>query len=414
MTALVTLGTPSGPVAFSVVTSEPAASTLRLLDALLPPQDEAGENEDVFDDDLARGRDLVRGLLALADTPSLADELAPPADPAPAPRAGLDAHAVYGVIGADSVARALTAIVAAGLGGRATVRAADPQRIVVTGLGAGLRLPIALGTGAVTVTGFASQELFGADFTGVPALRGTRPLTVHLELRRANGWLVGGPGAVGAQDLRWLEFNLTVPLGAGGAARAEVVLHEARVFGIKRERWVVLSAANAGAGTDVATPALPEVGVLLSGVIRELTDAADPGITAALDVLEAAGVFSIGGGQGGFVAAALDSILNQPNLHFRALVANAASRTALSAALMQVLAPIPGLTVDLAQGRLALSLSGAPAALGLLPWAIDAAVTTAGALSGASRLGPEGACLRVNLDPLTRGDRAHPSRQADA
>ena len=412
VTALVTLGTPSGPVAFSVVTSEPAASTLRLLDALLPPHDEQGENEDVFDDDLGRGRDLVRGLLALADTPSLADELVPPSAPASAPRANLEVHAVYGAIGADSVARALTAIVAAGLGGRAAARAADPQ-FVVTGLGAGLRLPIALGTGAVTVTGFASQELFGADFTGVPALRSARPLTVHLELRRTDGWLVGGPGAAGAQDLRWLEFNLTAPLGSGGAARAEVVLHEARVFDIKRERWLVLSAANAGAGTGVATPALPEVGVLLSGVMRELADAADPGITTALDLFEAAGVFSISGGQGGFVAAALDSILNQPDVHFRALVADAASRAALSAALTQVLAPIPGLTVDLVQGRLALSLSGAPAAFGLLPWSVDAAVTTGGTFNGALRLGPDGACLRVNLNPLTAAiERALPDKPA--
>ena len=92
VTALVTLGTPLGPVAFSILTAEPAASTLRLLDALLPAEDPA----DPFDPDLARGRDLVRGLTRLADTPALADELAPPATPPPAPRAGLEVHAVFG------------------------------------------------------------------------------------------------------------------------------------------------------------------------------------------------------------------------------------------------------------------------------------------------------------------------------
>jgi hypothetical protein len=57
ISALVTIGTPFGAAAFSVLSAEPAASTLRLLDSLIPIE----TGGDPFDDDLALGRDLVRG-----------------------------------------------------------------------------------------------------------------------------------------------------------------------------------------------------------------------------------------------------------------------------------------------------------------------------------------------------------------
>ena len=114
--------------------------------------------------------------------------------------------------------------------------ASRPSFATVTGMGAGISLPLSLGAGGITVSGQAAVEFFGADLSGTPALRQSRPLSLHLEVRRANGWLIGGPGSTTGQDLRWLEFNMTLPLGSGGSPVAEVVLHEPRVFSIRRDR----------------------------------------------------------------------------------------------------------------------------------------------------------------------------------
>ena len=394
ITALVTIGTPFGAVAFSVLAAEPAASTLRLLNALIPAETAA----DPFDEDLALGRDLVRGLLSLADTPALADELTPPADPLVAPRAGLEVHAVFGSLTAADISRALTAIFAAGLSTRAVTRAAQPFN--VTGLGAGLYLPVSLGATGMIVRGHAALEFFGADLTGAPAVRQSRPLSVHLEIRRADGWLIGGPGSASGQDLRWLEFNMTLPLGSGGAAEAEVILHEPRIFSIRRDRWIIRHAGSASSGDEVVTTALPEVRVLLSGALRELSLDPDPQVVAALDLLEVSGVFSRTASGEGFVPAALDSILHQPDVHFRQLVEAAPSRQPLQAAINAIAAPISGITIDLAQRRFELALAGTPGTLGLLSWSLTAFTTAGGAFGGELRLGEPGSCLRLNLNPL--------------
>ena len=142
-----------GAVAFSVLAAEPAASTLRLLNALIPEE----TVDEPFDDDLQLGRDLVRGLVALADTQSLADELAPPADPIAAPRAGLEVHAVFGSVTAAMISSGLTAIVAAGLSTRAIVRATVSH--TVAGLGAGVSLPISPGATGVTAVSYTHLTL---------------------------------------------------------------------------------------------------------------------------------------------------------------------------------------------------------------------------------------------------------------
>ena len=280
-------------------------------------------------------------------------------------------------------------------------RVARPEFGTITGVGAGLRLPLSLGTTGITVTGHAALELFGAELSG-PSVRNTRPLNVHLEVRRAGGWLIGGPGATGNQDLRWLEFNMTLPLGGAGQAEAEVVLHEPRVFSIRRDRWIVRHAGSVSSADEVVTPALPEIGVLLSGVMRELALDADAGIATFLDLLEASGVFSLSapGAEGGFVAAALDSILNQPAAHFSQLATAAQTRSALQAILDAVTAPIPGVTVDLAQRRVEVALSGTPGTVGLAHWSLSAFVAADGAFGGDFRLGEPGACLKVALNPL--------------
>ena len=394
---LITVGTPFGPVAFSVVNTEPAASTLRLLDALIPIE----APDDPFDADLALGRDLVRGLLSLARSPSSADELAAPADALQAPRASLDLHAVFGTVSAAAASRALTAIVAAGLSSRASARASLASPGTITGAGAGLRLPLAFGAGELTVTGHAAIELAGVDLSALPALRQSRPLSLHLEIRRREGWLIGGPGSSSGQDLRWLEFNMTLPLGDGGQADAEVVLHEPRVFSIARDRWIIRAAGAAGGALEVVTPALPEVGVVLSGVMRELSLDADPGIAAFRTLLELSGVSSPGEGQGGFVATALDSLLHQPDVHVRGLIDSPQTRPALQSALNAIALPMAGVTVDLAERRVQVSLSGTPGTAGLLPWSLTALATARGEHGGELRLGESGSCLRVTLNPLT-------------
>lgn len=408
VTGLVTLGTPMGPAAFSVLAAEPAASTLRLLDALIPAESD-GEQEEPFDEDLARGRDLVRGLLALTTQPGAADELAPPALAPTAPRAGLAVHALFGRVSEAAVLRALTAIVAAGLSERAAVRAADGSARAIAGLGAGLSLPFSLGAGTLRVTGAASLELLGLDLGDTPAVSLRRPLHIHLAVRRADGWLVGGPGSDGQQDLRWLEADISLSLGSGGEAKAELILHEARIFSVVRERWVVCSADRAQLMPEVATPALPEVGVLLSGVMRELSSETDPGVASLLELLEAVGIFSATapGSAGGLVTTALDSLLNQPAAHLRDLVALAPTRTRLQAALDPLLAPLAGVSVDLASGRAGLTLSGS----GALPWAVDAFVDVAGGHGATLTLGAAEARLAITLDPLAASlELANPGR----
>ena len=91
---------------------------LRLLDRLVPVDD-----IDEDDADLALGRSLVGALMELAPLADPGVDLRLPMDPVPPPRTGLAVHALFGNVSADRIACALTAIVAAGLAGRARDRA---------------------------------------------------------------------------------------------------------------------------------------------------------------------------------------------------------------------------------------------------------------------------------------------------
>ena len=73
---------------------------------------------------------------------------------------------------------------------------------------------------------------------------------MRLRLAVADSWLVGGPGA-GQQDLeaRWVEVRLHLPLDDGDGVdgsdgSTEIVLHEARAFGVPRETWTVTADAG--------------------------------------------------------------------------------------------------------------------------------------------------------------------------
>ncbi len=404
--AVVTLGTAFTPVAFTVLDDEPAADAFRLLRALLPPLD---PNE-TDDPDLQLGRGLVN---ALADLLPLGDpgrELRPPAVPV-VPRAGLAVHAMFGVAEADAVLRAITAIIAAGLSGRAMSRAAI-SHVPPTGARCGLRIPIAQGTTGVTVSGYGLVELFGADVgAGGPVVGTARVLDLHLEVRREGGWLAGGPGVgLGTgprppQEVRWVEANLRIPFGDAAGASAEIVLHEPHIFGINRERWIVRPDAAPGSGTDVVTPALPEVRVLISLITEQISDAAGsaPEVDALLNLLRGISMLDASNGS---VPDAVDHLLHDPAAHIGAALDATASRAQISAALTSLLTAVPGLTVDLTNRRLVLDTSGTPGARGMLPWTAHLEATAAGTVSALVTLGSPGttaaggAVLRVAAVPL--------------
>lgn len=377
---VITTGTPLGPVAFTVLDDQPAADALRLLRALLPGADEAESDDPV----LAQGRGLVNALSDLLPMGDPGREIRPPAVPI-VPRAGLDVHAYFGVMPHDAVLAAITAIAAAGLAARAMARAAAPRR-PVTEARFGLRLPVAAGETGITVSGFGQLDLVGVNAAGLTT---GRRLNVHLEIRRAGAWLVGGPGTgLGAGDrpteaLRWLEANLGIPLD-GGDADAEIILHESAVFGIERERWVV-----GATGASTVSPALPEVRVLLSLVAERLEApaASAPAVDALLGLLRGLGVLA---STGGAVPDAIDHLLHDPAAHVASALADGARRAPIQAALNQLLAGLPRIAIDLAARTFAWNASGTPGPLGMLHWTADVQASAAGTASATLSLGSVG------------------------
>jgi hypothetical protein len=440
--ALLTVGTPLSPLTFAVLDADPAGDTLRLLSRLLPepapeqepptdgggvddeePPLEAGPEPD--DGDLAAGRALVSGLMALTRLGEPAGELGLPATtdatsgglPPGFPRAGLAVHALYGTLTEDDVSRAVTAIVAAGLAerarGRADRPAADPD-----GLHAGLLLPLAvLGTGTeLTVEGHLLVELatLSDGGAGAPDLAAQPRASLRLDLGRSTGWLVGGPdpgrapGTVRETELRRVSLRVDVPLAGTDGDRAAVVLHEVRVFDLERERWTVAPAGTGDPLADAVTVVLPEVRVVLSRLAERLTGpgAGAPGAPLQA-LLRAAGLLDAAGG---FVADGVDDLLHDPLRHVGGIVASPARRAALVSA---VRALIPGaagdplivgpltITPDLAAGTVALSVA-APEGFGAVRWSASLTVAgsgvTGGVRLGAAPGGPIAAAGRLRLE----------------
>ena len=237
---VVTAGTAFTPVAFTILDEQPGADALRLLQCLLPPSDP----EDPDDGSLLLGRALMDGLTPLLSGDDPAREIRPPAAGIPTPRPGLTVTALFSVMDESAVFAGMTAIVAAGLAARARARD-DADRRPVTGVRVGLRLPVDAAVTGVTVSGHGLIELGGADLVeGAAVASSARGLTAHVELRRAAGWLAGGPdpargpGPRPDKEIRWLEADVQLPFGEGDG-RAAIVLHEARVFAIAREQWIV-------------------------------------------------------------------------------------------------------------------------------------------------------------------------------
>ncbi|HJR21539.1 MAG TPA: hypothetical protein VJ822_07955, partial [Dongiaceae bacterium] len=370
VTALITVGTPAGPVSFTALDTAPMAEALRVLIALLPAVDPAEPD----DPDLAQGRALIN---ALADLLPLGDpgvELRPPAVLPGAPRAGLAVHNVFGTLRLPAIESAMTAVVAAGLSLRAQSRADAILAGGIAGAGAGVSLPISIRADGFAIDGAATLEALGFDLAGgVPAIRTANALRVRVSFARESGWLIGGPdpargpGPRPEHELRRVEATLIVPLHGDAATSAEIVLIEPKVFGIGRDRWVVSAAGVASAAAEIVTPALPEVRVLLAQFAAQLATATAPAIVA---IRQAFGSLGLLDASGGWVADGIDHLLNEPAARISAALTDAARRAQLQAAISSLLSGVPGLTVDLAARTLILSLSGTPGTFGMKPWTL--------------------------------------------
>jgi hypothetical protein len=385
--AVVTLGTPFTPVAFTIIDDAAAGDALRLLRWLLPAVD-PGEPDDP---DLALGRSIVGAMMRLTTLDDPGADLRPSAEPS-TPRAGLAVHACFGTIELDAVLRAITAIVAAGLSGRAMARAAS-GRPRVTGARGGLRVPLSVSSSDLAISGYALLEVVGVDAGDPsPTLSTNRALDVHLEIRRPNGWLSGGPNGVDpppTAELRWFSANMHLPFGAAGGAEAELILHEPSIFGLARERWIVRPSGTPSTAAEIVTPALPEARVLLSLVAERLTSAAaaSPAIGAVFDALRGLGLLSPAGGSN---PDGIDHFLYDTAAHVTDALDDAARRAQIGAGVTQLLDSVPGVTVDLANRRVTLDASGTPRERGMVAWTAHLEATAAGQVTGLATLGTAG------------------------
>ncbi|MBS0435118.1 MAG: hypothetical protein JSR75_09535 [Proteobacteria bacterium] len=385
VTDLVLLGTPLAPISLTALSVQPTADALRLLDRLLPPDGVEADN-----DDLALGRALVGALMELAPLADPAADLRLPVLPFEAPRAGLAVNALFGDLGAERIAQALTAIVAAGLAGRASERAdlADLIAAAPTGVHAGLRWALPEDTsGTLRISASAQLQLFAFDLEGGVAHE--RELRVELRIADALGWLAATPEL----ELRALSAVLTLPLDGSSPGEARVVLHEARVFG---QSWEALSL---GALADDAVPVLPEARVLLSAAVQRLTADLSSARSLALSKLFAA--LGLTGVNGGVVGDAVDQLIHDPAGLVRQRLAAAQSQFA--AALNSLLGPL-GASVDLATRTVRVQGGGSSA--GRFGWNADVSASPSG-LTGTLSVGPDAALptigglqLQLALNPL--------------
>ena len=390
ITDVVTLGTPLGPIALTALSTQPTADAVRLLHRLLPPVPGTGAAAE--DADLALGRALVASMMELVDRADPSAELRPPTAPLAAPRTGLTVTAAFGRVGAEQVARAITAIVAAGLAARARSRPVfEPAD--ATGMLAGVRIPIATSaTGALSVDGEALVTLIGFDrSTGVVHDRAAR---FRLRIADRAGWLT----STADMELRMVSADVTVPLDGTGTGSATITLHDARVFGQSWERLVLGT-------TDGAVPVLPEARTLLAAAIQRLT-ADQAGLTSVglTTLLKALGVVAA---EGGAVPDAIDQLIHDPGGLVRQRLASA--ETQLVTAIIQLLGPTAA-CVDL-PGR-SITIEGGGDDAGRFGW--HAAVTAGLAgVTGHVQFGPNASSptgalqLHVDLQPFTIGVQWH-------
>jgi hypothetical protein len=336
-------------------------------------------------------------MIGLTELTDPAADLRPATAEAPVPRAGLTVTAWFGQVTEAQVARAITAIVAAGLSDRAAQRDLEPLPLP-TGAFAGLVLAVPPSeSGTLRIEGDARLTVVGFDqATGIDTARSLR-LRVWISDRL--GWLIATP----EQELRFATVDAAIPLGGGAPpATATLTLHDARVLGQSWERLVVGFDASDGVGFG---PLLPEARLLIATAVQRvgLDAAANPLAQALTDLGEALGLIV----NGGAVHDAFDQLVHDASGLVGAALATA--RTDVADALARLLGPVAA-AVDLDAGTV--RLSGADRTGGLFGWTADVTVTptadTTPSITGTVTFGPDasvgpagGAQLVIGLSPFT-------------
>ncbi len=300
---VVTVGTPWGPVATTAFETDLSGDALRLLTALAPTELPA-----MPDTALALGSSPERQALDVlwrsrTEPAQLPSALAVSRDPS------VRVHACFATLERLDLERVLGAFVAQVVHVRLRALEAlpggPPQEVHV-----GLDLPIIDGTiGELLLGASARVDLLAVDRVA-PHLRPLREVTVSFSVGVADGWLVGGPGAL-QHDLecRWAAVAVHVPLD-GTVGRTEVTLHEARAHTAYREVWVV---------TGDETGAPPEVRILLGEVVARLRANDNfAGLLTAIGLLR----------DGGLDPGGLDRLLHDPAATLRSAVTAAPQQVA--------------------------------------------------------------------------------------
>jgi hypothetical protein len=392
---LITLGAPWSAATFDSARVGVPADAARLMHALLPPVD-ALEPDDA---DLAVGRSLVTGFRdAARGTPTVTDLEAP--RPTTGVRAGLSAVAAFGTLSEAAVSRGMTAVFAAGLAVRAQARA-DTAAAPPDAAHIGLRVPFALDTPpgghGVTVDGAMMLEL--ASIAAADAAVTASPaITLDLAVADTDAWLLGGAGTTpvgGAPPLELRRLSARVRVGLhGGASDAAIFVEEGSALGADWVRLVVRSPAAASGHLELE-PLLPEAAAALSAMVANLATAIPTSPAGALNaLLKASGVSQ---DDGALLPDGLAHLLHDPATQVRAVLAGAAGRDALLAALHGLL---PDLTAtgdvvhaqlgpltfdaDIAARTVGVTASGNE---GVLTWRAGAAFDAAGAPSFSVGLG---------------------------
>jgi hypothetical protein len=386
VTDLVLLGTPLSAISLTALDTQPTADALRLLHRLLPA---AGDDDGALD----LGRALVLSMMRLANRADPGADLRLATVEPAAPRAGLAVTALFGDVSASQTQESMTAIVAAGLAGRAHVRVATPLP-PATGMRAGLRWELpAVTDGALAITGSAELSLFSFDIaTGATS---ERVLRAQLRIGDRLSWLSATPEL----SLRSISADLALPLDGSAAGTARITLHDARVFGQSWERLVL----GTGAG---AVPVLPEARVLLAAAVQRLR--ADVAIGASIACADLLSALALVDASGGIEADAFDQLVHDPGGLIRQRLAAAGDE--LADAVAALLGP-QGIGIDFAARSV--RVQGGDASRGRFGWSADVTGAPSG-LSGTLKFGPDAALpvvgglqVRLTLNPFAASVHWH-------
>ncbi|MEX2282228.1 MAG: DUF6603 domain-containing protein [Gemmatimonadota bacterium] len=324
---VITVGSPWAGLALDSLSTGLSGDALRLLARLL--RSDAVEWSDTLLAFEASPLETMRAIVQRASALiSSRDEV--PSAGSETRRAGLQVHAAFGVLDAETIATGMGALIRDGIAGRFELAAAGDPHPIHTELHVGIDLPVLdLDLGGVLVGAGATLELCSLtrSLTGTVETALVSGMILDLHFGVHDGWLLGGPGATQpAADVRWMSARIAIPFD-GRPGDTELVLHEARAFSTFRERWVVRADADGSA----ATVALPEVRIVLSGVLARLR-AASPDLASLLDVI---GITR----DGGLDPDALDRLLHDPVTSVTALRASASAQLATA---LRALVPAAG------------------------------------------------------------------------